>query len=234
MQKNSAIQKIRKLLSRKKKVATNTDALKETTSQVIPLKLLSRTSEVTMAQFIACLCHNDLGQLVVQGEASAEDLAEAWTNLFFQYCDEVEAHETIYRARLIAEITLCKQRNNIITDWIKILELHHIETLTEGIKSMGYDYEFNPNDAEQYAADLKRLQSEINFSKLQVRIKEAELSAILENQSSKDSVDEKYFSTIFFRINNYAKREAVNGQTTVQNYCAALRDFVAANKTTVN
>lgn len=184
-----------------------------------------------MDKFIACMCKDDLSVLVAEGEATAEQLAEAWINLFYDYCDEAEASETIYRTKLITEITLLKQRNNLVLGWVKILQLQYIQSLADGLRTLGYDFEMNPQDPEQYEADLKRITHEVNFSKLQVRIKEAEHESILENQSTKDSVDEKYFSTIFFRINNYAKREAVNGQTTVQNYCAALRDFVAATQT---
>ena len=205
--------------------------MKETTSPKIPLKLLSRTSEVTMDNFIACMCKDDLSVLVAEGEANVEELAEAWTNLFYEYCDEAEASETLYRTKLISEITLLKQRNMLVSDWIKLLHLQYFKSLADGLRTLGYDFELNPEDPKQYTADLTRITHEVNFSKLQLRIKEAEYEAILENQSTKDSVDEKYFSTIFFRINNYAKREAVNGQTTVQNYCAALRDFVAASQT---
>jgi hypothetical protein len=187
-----------------------------------------------MDQFIQCICHNNLKVLVVEGEANAEQIAEAWTNLFYNYCDESEANETLYRTKLVSEITLLKQRNYVVMDWVKILRLQYFERLCNALKIMGYEYELNPNNPEQYNADLLRITHEINFSKLQVKVKEDEYQSILENQSKKDSVDEKYFSTIFFRINNYAKREAVNGQTTVQNYCAALRDFVNANKVEIN
>lgn len=177
------------------------------------------------------MCHSNLSVLVVEGEANAEQLAEAWTILFYEYCDQAEASETIYRTKLISEITLLKNRNMLVMDWVRLLRLNYFESLADGLRTLGYDFELNPQDPLQYEADLNRITHEINFSKLQIRIKEAEYESILENQSTKDSVDEKYFSTIFFRINNYAKREAVNGQTTVQNYCAALRDFVAANQT---
>ncbi len=205
--------------------------MKETNSQKILLKLLSRTSEVTMDKFIACMCHSNLSVLVAEGEATAEQLAEAWTNLFYEYCDQAEASETLYRTKLLSEITLLKQRNLLVTGWVSLLRINYFESIAEALRTLDYDFQLNPQDPIQYEADLNRITHEINFSKLQIRIKEAEYESILENQSTKDSVDEKYFSTIFFRINNYAKREAVNGQTTVQNYCAALRDFVAANKT---
>lgn len=181
-----------------------------------------------MDQFIACMCHSNLDVLVVQGEATAEQKAEAWANLFYEYCDLAESHETKYRARLIAEITLDKKRNEIVQEWVNILSVTYSEKIAECIRTVGYDFELKPEDPAQYLADLTRISAELSTSRLHVRIKEAELNAIIENQSTHDSVEEKYFSTIIFRINNYAKREAVNGQTTVQNYCAALRDFVAS------
>lgn len=180
-----------------------------------------------MKQFKACMCHSDLQQLVVSGTPTAEQLAEAWATLFYEYCDLVEATETIYRAMLFHEIEIYKKHNILVAEWVKIMQLQYSPTIAAAVKEIGFDYDLDPTDPEQYQSELTRILSELAYHRMQLKIKEAEYANIVANQSTHDSVDEKYFSTIFFRINNYAKREAVNGLTTVEDYCAALKDYVA-------
>lgn len=180
-----------------------------------------------MNQFKRCICHNDLKALVVQGEATAEELADAWMNLFYEYCDLVEATETMHRALLQYEIELYSKHNILIAEWVKLLTVQHLPGVAEAIKTLGFDVELNPNNTDQYQSDLKRVLAELAYHKIKLRINEAELKFIIENQSTiEDVVDDKYFKTIFFRINNYAKREAINGMTTVEDYCVALKDYV--------
>ena len=190
------------------------------------MKLLCRASEVTMKQFKQCICHSNFSVLVVQGTAGPVELAEAWATLFYEYCDLIEATEVLYRTRLMAEIACYKRRNDLVMNWTKLLAVQYFPNVAAAIKILGFEFELNPEDPEQYQADLSRIQSEINYSKLLVRIKEVEYASIIENISTQDSVEEKYFRTIFFRINNYAKREAVNDMTSVEDYCAALKDYV--------
>lgn len=196
-------------------------------SQPVPSKLYSRCSDINMERFISCLCDSDLQQLVISGNPSPMEIAEAWTNLFYEYCELIEATETKYRSRLSAEIGLEKRKLEFVTHWVKILEVTFMPGVADAIRHLEYDYTLDPTDPVQYRADLTRINAELATARLHVKIKEAEYTAILENQSTQGTVDRKYFSTIFFRINNYAKREAVNGQTTVEAYCAALRDYVS-------
>lgn len=211
---------------RKKVVDSNTNH-SQVQSPPEQLILLSKASDVPMYKFIDCMCNNNLTQLVVSGEPSPEQLAEAWTELFFEYCDLIEATETKYRVRLVSEISLNEQKIELVSNWVKILEISYMPKLVSALHILDINYELDPRDSEQYQKDLKRIHAELNLSRLELRIKKAEYAAIISNQSTtQSSVDEKYFKTMFFRINNYAKREAVNGMTTVQDYCVALKDYV--------
>lgn len=179
-----------------------------------------------MDQFIQCLCHDNLHALVLQGEAKAEDLAEAWTNLFYEYCDLLTKSEVRQRAMMIAEMNLNKKKIELGSQWVSILKVMYSPNIAAAIKHIGFDYDLDPEQPEQLAYDLNRICGELSLMRLHQKIKEAELMAMAESTHG-DTVDEKYFSTVFFRINNYARREAVNGQTFVKDYCAALRDYEA-------
>jgi hypothetical protein len=202
---------------------------KDATGLCSPVKILNKCSEVNMSQFIACLCDDDLSQLIVSGEPTALQIAEAWSNLFFEYCELAEDAETTYRVRLESQLNLDKVKEEHGKEWAKMLEKRYSPKLAEALRMIGFDYELNPDDPEQYKADIHRIKGECGFLRLTIQLKQAEWEALMQKQSTQDSVDRKYFSTIFFAINNYAKREAVNLQSTVENYCAGLRALAYAD-----
>lgn len=196
-------------------------------SPAVPVKLLSRCNEVTMNVFMQCICDDNLSALIVSGTPDAMELANAWATLFYEYCDLVDATEAKHRIKLVSEISLKKSRITCGQGWHNLLYYYYNENIAEALRRIGFDYDLNPEDPEAYHYDLACINAELRSQRFQLRIKEAEYEAILEKQSTSHSVDRKYFSTIFFRINHYAKYNAVNGQTTVEDYCAALRDYVA-------
>jgi hypothetical protein len=146
-----------------------------------------------------------------------------------------EAHETRYRIRLQAEVALIKNKMGIVPHWVDIIKITPSKQIIEALKIVGYDYDLDPADPHQFNLDIKHIEAEIRAEKLDLRVKEAEYEAIKNSTNTSDAVERKYFTTIFTRINNHCKRDAVNMQTTVEMYCAALRSFVAdieAQKTT--
>jgi hypothetical protein len=228
MPKSWPIQKIRMLLSSltARFQFSTVPSHQDVTVSSSPAKVLSSCYEVTMGQLEDCICDNNLSTLVVSGEPSALQLAEAWSSIFFEYCELAEDSETRYRVLLDAQLTLDKKKEELGQGWATLLKHKYSEDIAEALRIIGFEFELNPNDPEQYQADLKRINGELGYLRLTIKIKEAQWTALMDKQSTHDTVDRKYFSTIYFAINNYAKREAVNRQTIVADYCAALRAFV--------
>ena len=179
-----------------------------------------------MGQFIKCF-EGDLSGLIVDGKPTELQLANAWETLFLQYCDKVEAREVTYRIRLKSEVSLLTKKVEFGKIWVKLLSIIHSPELIKALKVIGFDdFELNPEEPQQFKADLMRIKAELSMLSFTLKVKSAELQAIEEDSHSGDKADRAYFAKIFFKINNYAKREAVNMMTTVEDYCVALRDFV--------
>lgn len=187
-----------------------------------------------MEQFISCIVDSDLSELVVSGEPIAEDLAIAWANIFYEYCDLIGTSEVNLKSRLLMEYIQLEKVVVFSTGWVKILRISYSKNIVNALKHVGFDYDFDIEDSERFLKDLKRVESELISMRLRVKLKKIEIDSLQDKDSTKTNVDRKYFKTIFFRINNYAKREAVNGQTTVEDYCAALRDYVEYTKQVSN
>lgn len=197
-----------------------------TPTNKIPLQLLSRCDEVTMEVFMQCMCDNNLHSLVVSGEATPEQIADAWFTLFYEYCDLIEAYETKFRTRLIMQLKVNKLKLDFCRSALKVIKVYPSHQLIACLKHIGYDFDFDANNQKQFTNDIVRCEAELASLSFDIKVKEAELELLQNKQSTKDSVDRKYFHTLFFRINNYCKREAVNGQSTVTQYCVALKDYI--------
>ena len=190
------------------------------------MKLLRRCSETTMGQFRQCLEHNNISALIVEGEPTAEQLAEAWAALFLEYCDLSEAHETTYRVRLYCKIEVYKVKLDICQSWVDLIAIRPSEKINEALRNLDYHFDLDPSNPEQYKADIARINAELRSLRFDIKVMEVEYAAIQKSPTIDDAVDVKYFSTIYTRINNYYKYNAVNDQTKVEMYCALLREFV--------
>jgi hypothetical protein len=194
-----------------------------------------------MEKFVACICENDINQLVVEGNPTAEELFEAWGQLFLEYCDLAEHTEVRYKFRLKMEVTCMKARIETAEACVHYLRVANDCRATmpntprngfiQCLKDIGFDYELDFNDEGQFMKDLRRIEAELMPEGLRLKAKEMEMESIQNSSTDSEAVERKYFITIFNRINNYCKREAVNMQTTVEMYCASLRDYVAALET---
>lgn len=192
-------------------------------SQQVPVKLLRRCEEVTMEQFMACMCENDLSVLVVEGVPTPEELAEAWAALFYEYCDVVGASEAKYHAKITLHIELLRSQVNMGTGWLKMLQYRHSDNIVKALQNIGFEYDFDPADDVQLAGDIARAYAEIRSLSLDLKAKEMEFEHILKNKkTTDDGVDRKYFYAVFDNINDLKKREAINAQSTVMQFAIAL------------
>ena len=181
-----------------------------------------------MGQFRQCLEHNNISALIVEGEPTAEQLAEAWASLFLEYCDLSEAHETTHRRRLLYEIEVLKKKAILCQSWVDVISIVPSAPINNALWIVGYEFELNPDNPEQYKADIARINAELTDLRFTIKVKQAEYNALEKSPTEHDTFDVKYFSTIYTRINNYYKYNAVNDQTKVEMYCALLREFVGA------
>jgi hypothetical protein len=195
-----------------------------------PVKVLDKCSEVKMKQFKACMVYDDLRALVVSGEPTALELSEAWTKLFYEYCDLAEEAEVLFRTKLMVGLKLDKIKESLASEWIELLSRIHSDIICAAIREIGFDFELNPEDPAQYKSDITRIKAELAFLRLSIQVKEVQYEAVNKSSTS-ESVDEKYFATIYQALNAYAKYEAVNDQTSVEMYCAALRAYTGVHKT---
>lgn len=197
-------------------------------SRQAPSKLLSRCDEVTMKQFMACICDNNLNVLDVNRNASIIEKAEAWSSLISEYSDHIEGAETKFRSKILAEIVRDEKIDEFVTIWVWALGIEYKENIANAIRKLDFEYELNPEDPEQYQHDLARITAELRSLRLDIKFKKAQYSAILESKTpstTSEDVERKYFEQIFQAINNYRKWNCVNEQSSVLQFCVALKSY---------
>jgi hypothetical protein len=179
-----------------------------------------------MAQFEDCVCDGNISVLIkTPGDINPADLAKAWLNLFFEYCDLAEQTETKHRIKLETEIAFLERQDEIIQAWTDIISIKYSAAICEALKILGFDYDLDPEDRESYMHDVESIKADLRARRLHLKILKVEYEYIKNSPTSGETVDRKYFATMYTRINNYYKYNAVNKQTYLDMYCAMLREM---------
>jgi len=193
-------------------------------SQAAPLILLRNCSTVTMGKFKACICDNNLSVLRVSGAPTPTQLLEAWQTLFLEFCDLTEDKRLKEQLLAPVKLHLDKRFLDITTAWLKIAKVLKSKEICRCLEQV-FPVQFNMEDELAYRGTIAEIQAELIAMGFDIRVREAEMQAKTNIDKNKKQIDRKHFATIFFRINNYAKREAVNDQTTVEDYVVALKCY---------
>ena len=224
--------KIKKLRLFRKDKGINSDS-SQTKFPAPRVTLLNRASEVNMQDFITCICDGDFSVLNPGGGATQQQLDDAWETLFYEYQDLTENGSLPYNVKLLAGI---RRDENIIecgTAWIEAIRMGFTENCPAALRKIGFDLPFDITDPDSLNDDLASVEGDLRFLSLDLKMRKAELQSINENEkktSSKEVVERKYFEQIFQAINNYRKWNAVNEQSTVLQFCVALKSFHDAVK----
>lgn len=193
-------------------------------SLLAPVILLRSCDTVNMGKFKACLCDGDLGVLRVSGAPTPLQLLEAWQSLFLEYCDLTDNPKLKEQLLAPLKLQLDKRLCEVVSAWVKIAKVYKSEEICKCLSEL-YPVHFDMEDDLAYRGALAEIQAELINLGFDIRVREAELAARAKTDKDKKKIDRKYFATIFFRINNYAKREAVNDQTFVTDYVVALKCY---------
>ena len=189
----------------------------------VPAKLSTRCGDLMMDKFIDVVCDNDLSALVLEGEATPEQLAAAWTNIWYEYCDLCGNEETALIPKLAYDLKLMQLKYEFASGWVKILSVIYDESIAASLREIGYDYEFSP---DTLASDLARVKAELIFLGVRLKVKKAEFEIISERKPAElEHVERIYFAKIFHAFSAYYKYQWNPKTTTVEQYCMAMRDL---------
>lgn len=192
-------------------------------SQLQPVKLLNRATDVTMEAFMDCVCDNNYSSLIISGLPTADELAQAWADVFYEYTDLVENKDNKYRRLLEAEIKLEKIKIILAAGWVKQLSLYYSDEVASSLRTVGFS--LSEYLSEDYEHDLARINAEIFSMRFNLRVKQAQFESLEEPKTSNEVVDRKSFFILFDRLNDLKKREAISEKSTVLQFAIALSRY---------
>lgn len=192
------------------------------------MQLLNRASDVKMHQFITCICDEDYTVLNPGGGASTDDLNAAWETLFFEYTDLINNGEASHKIKLAASIIRDDNILECSRAWIEAIKLGLTTNTIPALRKIGFEYDFDINDPDSLQSDIEEVEAELRLLSLNLKVMRSEYEALLANEKNtapSKAVERKYFEEVFQAINNYRKWNAVNEQSTVLQFCVALKSY---------
>src|SRR5690349_8028649 len=113
-------------------------------------------SDLPLIRFIRCICDNDLHQLVIEGEATDDELKEGWQAIYQEYIELSGTAATDHQSTLTAEIAQLFYKHTAITEAVELSRKYRYDEIIKMLKNEGYNFQYNHNDPESYHKDLDR------------------------------------------------------------------------------
>jgi hypothetical protein len=122
------------------------------------VKFLSDIREIMMDKFIQCACHHNYQVLLMEGEATDQELIDAWIKVKSEHLKNINntrANIDIEAAKEISDYELKKETVESLLD---ILIANYDERIIECLTDEGYDYAFTE---DTYKDDIDRVRAEL-------------------------------------------------------------------------
>lgn len=179
-----------------------------------------------LGRFIDVAVDNNLSSLIIQGFPSQIELQLAWEDIKVEYSDALGDSENRLFLSLNKEVAILSLTLKQIEILIELLsEIYYPQFADELNKLLRINYQFNPDNVEDYRKKLKSCYNRSRSIKIEIDLKTMRLRALEEKHgSSKAPYTRKYFQSVLITISDHAKYQ-IQDSITVSEYCERLRRF---------
>lgn len=181
------------------------------------LNIYVSCKDLPLSIFIQCLVSEDLSGLIISGEATDEQLADAWLTIHSEYCSKIggvhiagliSRTKTIYAldAKIQRITVLCQAARQMVS-----------QSIADALKESGYPISVTGTD-EEYLHQITRIEALLNPERMKL--------SILINEAPKPdknkSISEDDFTMTLMEI---SKQEGykVSTNITVMDYCLYVK-----------
>lgn len=154
-----------------------------------------------------------------------EDLAEAWSNIYAEYCDLNEDNQTIYLLHLQREIALLSITLSECEPCLYFLSFIYHEGLVEKLKEYHYDYPFNPADQQQYNNSLEAIYNRLSPLRLKLENAKKEYEQYLKSRIT-ENISEDYFDKMLIRLSRFYRILLRAQEITVREFVLMLKEYL--------
>jgi hypothetical protein len=191
-------------------------------------------SQCPLDKFIRCLVDGDLSALIIRGNPSLPDLAEAWANIYAEYLDLNDDNETAYILLLqrdialeqLAIIEVSTALNFLATAILDKHEHFFHPSLIDVLRRHDIDFPFDLKNREEYAQSIEFTLNRINSMQHLLEVKVKELDSYMADKSN-NTIDALYFDRTLVRLARFRHCAVIRAsEITVKEFVLMLKDFL--------
>jgi len=186
------------------------------------MNLLTSIRELPANLFIEIDCSGDRTPLIIEGEASAEELEEAWENLLAEYLDAKDGEEGQERVRTAGEAEELVLQILTCETLLKALPLDDTGKVAEELRAHGLDYAFTPESMEE---DVRKCETEMRGWKLRIDILKKQAQAG-DGEEPKGRTYGDY-ERVLSILSTHHKRELNPAEFNTLRFAIMQRDYAA-------
>lgn len=193
--------------------------------------LYHRCDQLPFDRFLRCLINSDLSALIIQGKPLEADIAEAWSNIYFEFVTLTDDPEVRYFAFLQRDITLLQHEIFTVETGLYLLSpvmmpfsIDHRDEIIESITKYGYKLKID--FLSDYSDALQVIEFKLAPKKQKLANKEKELKEYLLSKAD-HAVTMEYFTKILMRLSKHQGYAIRPGDIMTTEYVALLKDYVA-------
>ena len=108
------------------------------TEKTQPVQLHTSCSTLYLKPFIQAYCNKDFTGLIISGVPTAEQIAEAWEEILFEYSTLIKNDNTDYFFTVTKQISLLQWHINFVNHATFVLHYRHEPEIIEGLRKLGY------------------------------------------------------------------------------------------------
>lgn len=189
------------------------------------MKLYQHCSELPLSRFIECLCEGKYSVLLIEGDATEEQLKEAWDALYNEYLDATAKNGSNDVMTLLNEFDALYYKYAVVEKCVEILRWYNDDRLIAILKERGFNFPFDDSNVEQYLKDLDRVMTRSKKFLVDMEIRRKQLDAI-QKANSGAKIDRAYFDTILVTLSKFAGYHVNEEVITVSRYVALLNMYI--------
>lgn len=178
-----------------------------------------------LSKFIDCDVDGDLSALVIEGEATEQEILHAWLLIKTQYADIIGNQEYILYRNGCRDLSVLKITLVEVETLVSLMRKIYSQMIAERLnKLLKTRFEFNIETPEQYNSDLDACITRTGSTKIQIDIKEAQMKAMEGKHEQGHKPTREYYHKILISLSDHAKYELTD-KISVFDFCERVKRF---------
>lgn len=181
-----------------------------------PLNIYRGCGNLPMENFLQCLVDENYRSLIIEGDATDQQLHEAWIVILAEYYElKGDATEGMEVWQLSRDVMRLRNHLFLLDQCVEFLKVKWSDSIAESVNKLGYP--FKPGGKEDYAKELNQVvnKAKTKYIHLQQLIKQLE-EQVKKMGDRKPSRD--YFENMLIHIEEMQKVSYALETLTVQKF----------------